>query len=147
MFHPPTTWVGWWDLSLIGYLLLFYFWGISFLAIALSGAISIAVFLFAFRGEMGGKTEGTRGQLRLVLHNRSVVVLALAALLADGSFVTYLSWTPEFLLRTFDVSGSFTAVVDLLFGIGIGLGGIGVFVAGFLLDKIGGRRSAALGRD
>ncbi len=131
--------------ALIGYLLLFYFWGISFLAIALSGAISIAVFLFAFRGEMGGKTEGTRGQLRLVLHNRSVVVLALAALLADGSFVTYLSWTPEFLLRTFDVSGSFTAVVDLLFGIGIGLGGIGVFVAGFLLDKIGGRRSAALG--
>jgi predicted MFS family arabinose efflux permease len=59
--------------------------------------------------------------------------------------VTYLTWTPEFLLRSFDVSGSFTAVVDLLFGIGIGLGGIGVFLAGFLLDKIGGRRSAALG--
>jgi predicted MFS family arabinose efflux permease len=131
--------------AVTGYLLLFFFWGVSFLVIALAGGISIVVFLVAFHGEMGGKTQGNRDQLGSVLRNRSVVVLALAALLADGSFVTYLTWTPEFLLRSFDVSGSFTAVVDLLFGIGIGLGGIGVFLAGFLLDKIGGRRSAALG--
>jgi predicted MFS family arabinose efflux permease len=131
--------------ALIGYLLLYYFWGTSFLVIALAGAISIAVLLIAFRGEMGGKDEGIRGQVGLVLHNRRVIVLALAALLADGGFVTYLSWTPEFLLRTFDVSGNFTAVVDLLFGVGIGLGGIGVFVAGFLLDKVGGKRSAVFG--
>jgi len=131
--------------ALIGYLLLYYFWGTSFLVIALAGAISIAVLLIAFRGEMGGKDEGIRGQVGLVLHNRRVIVLALAALLADGGFVTYLSWTPEFLLRTFDVSGNFTAVVDLLFGVGIVLGGIGVFVAGFLLDKVGGKRSAVFG--
>ena len=131
--------------ALIGYLLLYYFWGTSFLVIALAGGISIAIFVVAFRGEMGGRSEGARGQLGAVLRNRSIVVLALAALLADGGFVTYLSWTPDFFFRTFDISGSFTAVVDLLFGVGIGLGGIGVFVAGFLLDRVGGRRSAALG--
>ena len=38
-----------------------------------------------------------------------------------------------------------TALVDLLFGVGIGLGGLGIFVAGFLFDRIGGRTSAIMG--
>jgi len=59
--------------------------------------------------------------------------------------VTYLSWTPDFLQRAFGVTGNLVAVVDLLFGIGIGVGGIGVFAAGMLLDRTGGKRSAVLG--
>jgi len=131
--------------AIIGYLLLYYYWGLSLLLISLAGVVSLVIFVGAFSGSSDEATQGARGQLRQVLRNRNVVVLALASLLADCGFVTYVSWTPSFLFRTFGVSGGLMAVVDLLFGIGVGLGGIGVFVAGFLLDRTGGKRSAVLG--
>jgi predicted MFS family arabinose efflux permease len=66
-------------------------------------------------------------------------------MLADAGFVTYLSWTPKFLLTEFGVSGGFTAVVDLIFGLGIGLGGLGIFAAGYLFERIGGRKTTFIG--
>jgi len=131
--------------AIVGYLLLYYFWGVSFLIIPAAGFVAIVIFLAAIPSSAGNAPPGPKGQFRSLLGNRSVLLLAIGGFLGDAAFVTYLSWTPKFLLTSFDVSGSTTALVDLLFGIGIGLGGLGIFVSGFLYDRIGGRISAIIG--
>jgi predicted MFS family arabinose efflux permease len=131
--------------AIVGYLLLYYDWNVSFLIIPAAGFVSIVIFLSAIPSSAGNAPPGPKGQFRSLLGNRSVLLLAIGGFLGDAAFVTYLSWTPKFLLTSFDVSGSTTALVDLLFGIGIGLGGLGIFVSGFLYDRIGGRISAIIG--
>jgi MFS family permease len=131
--------------ALVGYLLLYYAWNTSFLVIPAAGLVAVLVYLVVMPGTAGNAPPPPKGQLRSLLGNRTVLLLAIAGFLADAAFVTYLSWTPKFLLTSFDVSGGTTALVDLLFGVGIGLGGLGIFVAGFLFDRIGGRTSSILG--
>jgi len=131
--------------ALVGYLLLYYAWNTSFLVIPAVGLVAVLVYLVVMPGTAGNAPPPPKGQLRSLLGNRTVLLLAIAGFLADAAFVTYLSWTPKFLLTSFDVSGGTTALVDLLFGVGIGLGGLGIFVAGFLFDRIGGRTSSILG--
>ncbi|MGA2665755.1 MAG: MFS transporter [Nitrososphaerales archaeon] len=131
--------------AVIGYLLLYYGWNVSLLWIPAWGVVSIAVLLAAIPSGAGDGPPAPRGQFRALLKNRTVVLLAVGGLLADAAFVTYLSWTPKFLLTAFDVSGGASALVDLLFGVGIGLGALGIFAAGMLFDRIGGRASAILG--
>ena len=129
----------------IGYLLLFYSWESWFLVVALSALGTLVVFFFLLRGTTRRADSPPKGQLRSLIKDRKVQVLALGAMLADAGFVTYLSWTPKFLLTNFHVSGGFTAVVDFIFGLGFGLGGLGIFTAGYLFEKIGGRRTAFAG--
>ncbi len=131
--------------AIVGYLLLYYVWNLSFLIIPAAGFAAVVMFLAAIPGTAGNTPPGPKGQFRRLLGNRSVLLLATGGFLGDAAFVTYLSWTPKFLLTSFEVSGSTTALVDLLFGVGIGLGGLGIFVSGFLYDRIGGRTSAIIG--
>jgi predicted MFS family arabinose efflux permease len=129
----------------VGYLLLYYDWNDALLFIPVGGLITIITYLAVIPKNAGDAPPVPKGQFRSLLGNRKVMLMATGAFLADGAFVTYLSWTPKFLLTSFDVSGNTSALVDLLFGVGIGLGGAGVFVAGFLFDRIGGRTSAIIG--
>jgi MFS transporter, ACS family, hexuronate transporter len=129
----------------VGYLLLYYEWNTSFLFIPAGGVAAVVVYFAVIPSTAGDTPPAPKGQFRSLLANRTILLLAIGGFLADAAFVTYLSWTPKFLITSFDVSGSTTALVDLLFGVGIGLGGLGIFVAGFLFDRIGGRTSAILG--
>ncbi|MDA4133975.1 MAG: MFS transporter [Thaumarchaeota archaeon] len=129
----------------VGYLLLYYDWDVALLFIPVGGLITIVTYLAVIPKKAGDAPPVPKGQFRSLLGNRTVMLMAIGAFLADGAFVTYLSWTPKFLLTSFDVTGNTSALVDLLFGVGIGLGGAGVFVAGFLFDRIGGRASAIIG--
>jgi predicted MFS family arabinose efflux permease len=129
----------------VGYLLLYYDWNDALLIIPVGGLITIVAYFAVIPRNAGDSPPSPKGQFRSLLGNRTVMLMATGAFLADGAFVTYLSWTPKFLLTSFDVSGNTSALVDLLFGVGIGLGGAGVFVAGFLFDRIGGRTSAIVG--
>jgi MFS transporter, ACS family, hexuronate transporter len=131
--------------AIVGYLLLYYEWSTSLLFIPVGGVVAVIVYLAVIPSTAGNAPPAPKGQFRSLLANRTILLLAMGGFLADAAFVTYLSWTPKFLLTSFDVSGSATALVDLLFGVGIGLGGLGIFVAGFLFDRIGGRTSAVLG--
>jgi predicted MFS family arabinose efflux permease len=131
--------------AVVGYLLLFYGWNTSFAVIPATGVIAVIIYLATIPSATGNAAPGPKGQFRSLLRNRTVLLLAIAGFLADAAFVTYLSWTPKFLLTSFNVSGDNTALVDLLFGVGIGVGGLGVFVAGFLFERVGGRTSAIVG--
>ena len=131
--------------AVVGYLLLFYSWNTSFIIIPAAGVVAILTYLATIPANAGNVPPGPKGQFRSLLRNRTVVLLAVAGFLADAAFVTYLSWTPKFLLTSFAVSGNTTALVDLLFGVGIGVGGMGIFVAGSLFERVGGRRSAIMG--
>jgi predicted MFS family arabinose efflux permease len=131
--------------AIVGYLLLFYAWNTSFVIIPAVGVVAIFAYLATIPSNAGNVPPGPKGQFRSLLGNRTVVLLAITGFLADAAFVTYLSWTPKFLLTSFDVSGNTTALVDLIFGVGIGVGGVGIFVAGSLFERIGGRQSAIIG--
>ncbi|MGD0636935.1 MAG: MFS transporter [Nitrososphaerales archaeon] len=129
----------------VGYLLLYWDWNQALLIIPIGGLVAIIAYLAVIPRNAGDAPPAPGGQFRSLLGNRAVMLMAAGAFLADCAFVTYLSWTPKFLLSSFDVSGNTSALVDLLFGVGIGLGGAGVFVAGFLFDRIGGRTTAIIG--
>ncbi len=130
----------------VGYLLLYFDWPSWFLVIAFTAVVTFVVFFVVLRGRARRPPAAPpKGNLRSLIRDRKVQVLALGAMLADAGFVTYLSWTPKFLLTEFGVSGGFTAVVDLIFGLGFGLGGIGIFVAGYLFERIGGRKTTFIG--
>jgi predicted MFS family arabinose efflux permease len=130
----------------VGYLLLYYDWRSWFLVVAFTAVVAFVIFFVVLRGRTRRQSAPPgKGNLRSLIRDRRVQVLALGAMLADAGFVTYLSWTPKFLLTEFGVSGGFTAVVDLVFGLGIGLGGLGIFAAGYLFERIGGRKTTVLG--
>lgn len=130
----------------VGYLLLYFDWQSWFLVITLVAVATFAIFFIVLRDRARKPSVSpAKGNLRSLIRDRRVQVLALGAMLADAGFVTYLSWTPKFLITEFGISGSFTAVVDLIFGLGFGLGGLGVFVAGYLFERIGGRKAAFIG--
>lgn len=130
--------------SLAGYLVVYEGWHAPFAALALIGAAFTAFFVVMF----GRPEEGRRGGRPIaygkVLRNRMVLALAVADLFADLGFLVFVSWTPKYLISTFDVVGGGTANVDVVFGVGVGLGGIGALAAGALFDKTGGRRSILL---
>ena len=76
-----------------------------------------------------------------VLAIRAVLVLAVADFFADLGFLVFVSWTPKYLISAFSVTGGGTATIDTVFGVGVGLGGVGALAAGVLFDRLGGRRS------
>ncbi len=131
--------------AVVGFLLLYHDWNTSFLVIPAAGLVTVVVFSAAIPRSAGYAPVGPPGQYRRLLRNRSVLVLAIGGFIADAAFLSYLSWTPKFLLTSFDVSGATTALVDLLFGVGVGFGAIGIFAAGYLYDRIGGKVSAVMG--
>jgi MFS transporter, putative metabolite:H+ symporter len=131
--------------AVVGFLLLYYAWNDAFLLIPLAGIASVVIFYASIPASVGRAPAGPRGQYRRLLDNRSVLLLAIAGFLGDAAFLSYLSWTPKFILTSYDVSGSTAALVDLSFGVGTGLGAIGIFVAGFLHDRVGGRVGAIVG--
>lgn len=131
--------------ALVGLLLLYYAWNDAFLLIPVAGFATVVILYASIPASVGRSSAGPKGQYRRLLGNRSVLLLAIAGFLGDAAFLSYLSWTPKFILTSFDVTGSTTALVDLSFGVGTGLGAIGIFVAGYLHDRIGGRVSAIVG--
>ena len=73
-----------------------------------------------------------------------ILVLAVAAFFADFGFLVYLSWTAKFLVSSFGASSGNATTIDSLFGVGLGLGGLGTLAGGAIFDRIGGRKSATL---
>jgi len=130
--------------SLAGYLLVYRGWDAPFLALALIGAAFTAFFAAVFgRSGKGGPAQAPISYAK-VLAIRAVLVLAVADFFADLGFLVFVSWTPKYLISAFSVTGGGTATVDTIFGVGVGLGGLGALTAGVLFDRLGGRRSALL---
>ncbi len=130
--------------SLAGYLLVYRGWDAPFLALALIGAAFTAFFAAVFgRSGKGGPAQ-SRISYAKVLAIRAVLVLAVADFFADLGFLVFVSWTPKYLISAFSVTGGGTATIDTIFGVGVGLGGVGALTAGVLFDRLGGRRSALL---
>lgn len=130
--------------SLAGYLLVYRGWDAPFLALALIGGTFTAFFAAVFgRAGKGGPARATISYTK-VLAIRAVLVLAVADFFADLGFLVFVSWTPKYLISAFSVTGGGTATVDTIFGIGVGLGGLGALTAGVLFDRLGGRKSALL---
>lgn len=130
--------------SLAGYLLVYRGWDAPFAALASIGAVFTAVFAAVFWRSGKGAPAQTGVSFARVLAIRAVLVLAVADFFADLGFLVFVSWTPKYLISAFSVSGSGTATIDTIFGIGVGLGGLGALTAGVLFDRLGGRRSALL---
>jgi len=130
--------------SLAGFLLVFRGWDAPFLALALIGAAFTAVFAVVFgRSGKGGSAQPSISY-RQALASQAVVVLSVADFFADLGFLVFVSWTPKYLISAFSVTGGGTATVDTVFGVGVGLGGVGALASGVLFDKFGGRRSLLL---
>jgi MFS family permease len=130
--------------SLAGYLLVSYGWDSPFVALAVIGGVFTAFFAAMFA--RSGKRTRPQGQIsfRKALASRAIMALAIADFFADLGFLVFVSWTPKYLISAFSVSGARTATVDTVFGIGVGLGGVGALAAGVLFDRLGGKRSAIL---
>ena len=130
--------------SLAGYLLVYRGWDAPFLALALIGTAFTAVFAAVFgRSGKGGPAQPSISYAK-VLAIRAVLVLAVADFFADLGFLVFVSWTPKYLISAFSVTGGGTATIDTIFGVGVGLGGVGALAAGILFDRLGGRRSLLL---
>ena len=130
--------------SLAGYLVVYHGWDAPFVALALIGAAFTAFFAAVLgRSGKGGPAQPSISYAK-VLAIRAVLVLAVADFFADLGFLVFVSWTPKYLISAFSVTGGGTATVDTIFGIGVGLGGLGALTAGVLFDRLGGRRSALL---
>jgi len=130
--------------SLAGYLLIYRGWDAPFVALALIG-MTFTVFFAAVLGR-SGKAEPKRPPISYgkALASRAIVALVVADFFADLGFLVFVSWTPKYLISAFSVLGGGTATIDSIFGIGVGLGGVGALTAGILFDRLGGRKSALL---
>jgi MFS transporter, ACS family, hexuronate transporter len=129
--------------SLAGYLLVWRGWDAPFAALAVIGA-GFTIFFGAVLGRSKSGSVQRSISYRKALASRAVVVLACADFFADLGFLVFVSWTPKYLISAFAVSGGGTATIDTIFGVGVGLGGVGALAAGVLFDRIGGRRSILL---
>lgn len=127
-----------------GYLLTYYGWHAPFAEFAAVGLAFFAVFLAVLgRGTRSSSTRALSALVELA-RNKVILVIAVGAFLGDFGFLTYLSWTPKFLLASFGGAGGSATTIDTFFGLGLGLGGIGTLAGGSLFDRIGGRKSATL---
>jgi MFS family permease len=133
-FVGPTT---------TGYLLAEYGWHAPFVEFAAVGLAFCAFFFGALGAGTRASSSGALGAFAQLLRTRVVLELSVAAFFADFGFLVYLSWAPKFLISSFGGSGGATTI-DSVFGIGLGLGGLGTLAGGALFDRIGGRRSATL---
>ncbi|MBI3116481.1 MAG: MFS transporter [Thaumarchaeota archaeon] len=133
--------------ALTGVMLAVYGWPSPFSALGVVGGAVCLLFLGRYRGmrQYEGRTENVGRSFRSMMGRRSLVVLAAANFFADLGFVAYTSWILKFLIATFDLRGGSVVVIDSTFGVAIGLGGIGVLLAGMLFDRIGGRKASLLG--
>ncbi|MBI3022697.1 MAG: MFS transporter [Thaumarchaeota archaeon] len=133
--------------ALTGVMLAVYGWPSPFSALGVVGGAVCLLFLGSYRGmrQYEGRTENVGRSFRSMMGRRSLVVLAAANFFADLGFVAYTSWILKFLIATFDVRGGSVVFIDSTFGVAIGLGGIGVLLAGMLFDRIGGRKASLLG--
>lgn len=133
--------------ALAGVMLAVYGWPSPFSALGVIGAVVCFLFLGSYRRirQYEGRTVNVGRSFRNMMGRRSLVVLAASNFFADLGFVAYTSWIPKFLIAKFDVRGGSVVVIDSTFGVAIGLGGIGVLLAGMLFDRIGGRKASLLG--
>jgi len=130
--------------SLAGFLLVYRGWDAPFAALAVIGA-GFAVFFAVVLGRSAREQQARPPiSYRRALASRAMVALAAADFFADLGFLVFVSWTPKYLITAFSVTGGGTATVDTVFGIGVGLGGVGALVSGVLFDRLGGRKSALL---
>lgn len=126
--------------SLAGYLVVYHGWDAPFLALALIG-VAFTAFFAAMNRRSGARAASSPISFAGVIRKRAVLALSVADFFADFGFLVFVSWTPKYLISTFTATGGTAATVDTIFGVGVGLGGIGALVAGAMFDRIGGRRS------
>jgi DHA1 family inner membrane transport protein len=130
--------------ALTGYLLTYYGWDAPFFGFAAVGLVFFAVFLAVLGSGVRSSSTGALSTFVELMRNRVILVIAVGAFLGDFGFLTYLTWTPKFLLSSFGAATGNATTIDTFFGIGLGLGGLGTLAGGSLFDKIGGRKSATL---
>ncbi|MDG6997817.1 MAG: MFS transporter [Nitrososphaerota archaeon] len=127
--------------SLSGY----FSWTVPLATIGLLGFVFSIILFSALRSlKPTAQRTDRRIGLRKFLGNRSFVIVMISMILGDFAFLSFITWTPEFLLRALSNQMSLTSI-DAYFGVAVGLGGVGVTMAGLLLDRIGGKRSTLLG--
>lgn len=96
----------------------------------------LMILLFLFVGGYSASREisGVKGSYRKALRNRRVISLCLMMASANLAFITFLSWTPTFLLR---VQGLDVSQAGLVIGIVSIFGAVGSVAFGLLSDKVG----------
>lgn len=130
--------------SLAGFLIVYYGWSAPFLALAIIGAGFTAFFAAMFGRQREKEPKQRPIQYRKVLGSRAILALCVADFFADFGFLVFVSWTPKYLISAFAVTGGAAASVDTVFGVGVGLGGVGALAAGVMFDRMGGRKSILL---
>jgi MFS family permease len=130
--------------STAGYLLAAYGWHAPFAGYAAVGLVFFVVFLAVLGTGVRTSSTSALSTFGELLRRRVILVLAVAAFFADFGFLVYLSWTPKFLVSSFGAAGWSATTIDSIFGVGLGLGGLGTLASGTLFDRIGGRKSATL---
>jgi len=129
--------------SATGYLLEGYGWDAPFAAFGALGISFFAIYLAALGTGVRSYAPSPLNTFVELLRTKAILVVSAAAFFADFGFLVYLSWAPKFLLSNFGGGASATSI-DTVFGVGLGLGGLGTLAGGLLFDRIGGRKSATL---
>jgi len=120
---------------------------LPFQAIAVIGIVIAIIFQIGLPSPqtiISDSTVRKRTGFSGLLRNRNIFTIAICMLLADFAFIAYVIWVPKFLEQTFLASITNPDTIPVVFGIGVGLGGIGIIVGGQLMDRIGGRRAALI---
>ncbi|MBS7623017.1 MFS transporter [Candidatus Bathyarchaeota archaeon] len=103
----------------------------------------VLLILYAGSQSVSHGIPSVKGTYRKALQNRNVISLCLMMASANLAFITFLSWTPTFLLRT---QGLEVSQAGLLIGTVSIFGAIGSVAFGLLSDKIGrGLLNGAIG--
>jgi MFS family permease len=137
--------------SLCGSFLNYYGWQYPFLGMAAIGVVFSIIFAkglseyqSAQKSRPRTSNESVFTKIRAIAKNRNIVVVGISMLLADFAFLSYVSWTVNYLQSRFVLGKSGSVTLDLYFGIAVGIGGIGIIVAGMMNDKFGGKRTVLL---
>ena len=111
-----------------------------------AAAVAAATFVFFFlrapprQKQSSGDSEKLGSKLT-ILRQRNIMIIGGGMFLADLAFLSFVSWTPTFMRQDLSMPPE---QAGFFFGLAIAIGAIGVMSAGYLFDKIGGKRTVII---
>jgi MFS family permease len=120
-------------------------WRTPFALMGASAVVAATLVFFFLRApprlkQSSGDSE-KRGSKLGILRERNITIIGAGMFLADLAFLSFVSWTPTFMRQGLSMP---TEQAGFFFGLAIAIGAIGVMSAGYLFDKIGGKRTVII---